>query len=93
MDASPASAPVRITGAPPASGQSPQIIPAAGANFSLSFTALAGYRFLIQRSTNLGDASWITVSNLAPAYSDTPFSFTDSFANPSTYYRTFVTNN
>ena len=80
--------------APPAGGQSPQLANTVGAGqFNLSFPALPGYRYLVLRSTNLGPAaSWTTLTNLPPMFSNYLFNLTDSSTGPAAFYRTFMTN-
>ncbi len=79
--------------APATSGQAPWMTnSSAGGKFGLSFTELAGYRYLLQQSTNLSSGAWITISNLPPSFSNNLFQFSSSFTNQASFYRTAVTN-
>jgi Immunoglobulin I-set domain/Immunoglobulin domain len=77
--------------APAAGGQTPQL--AGGTAGAFSFTALAGYRYLVQRNTNLtAGIGWVTLTNLSPAFSGYVFNYSDNPTSPAAYYRAFMTN-
>jgi hypothetical protein len=80
---------------PPATaGQAPWLTNASQSDrFGFSFSTLAGYRYLVQRSTNLGSlATWVTLTNLPPAFGSFLFSFTDTYSNLAAFYRASMTN-
>ena len=74
----------------PQFGQASGIVPVSGQAVTLNFLGHPGYRYIVQRSTNL--TSWVAVwtTNAPPAG---PFYYTDTFADlnghfPATaYYR------
>ena len=79
--------------APATSGQAPRLTNSVvGGKFGLSFTELAGYRYLLQQNTNLSSGAWITISNLPPSFSNNLFQYSSSFTNQASFYRTAVTN-
>ncbi len=85
--------------APATAGQSPVFTNSSGNlvsgnQFSFTFQQLAGYRYLLQRSTNLSSPIvWTTLTNIPPAFTGAPFNFYDTLSNPGSYYRAFMTNN
>ncbi len=61
------------------------------AQADLGFTALAGYRYLIEYADDLLATNWITLTNLAPAYTNADISLPQSLADaPQRYYRAIV---
>jgi hypothetical protein len=80
--------------APATGSESPTMSGSIGSSFGLSFTTVAGYRYIVQRATNLNQPTvWIEVTNIAPSYSSLSFSFSDLLNSAGSYYRVFVTNN
>ena len=57
--------------APPSGSIAPRvsISPPRAGRVTLSFPTLAGYRYLLQSATTLKGTNWLTVTNLAPAFS------------------------
>jgi len=56
-----------------------------GSNIQFSYTANAGLGYIVQRSTNLSSASWITLGTNTAAVSQVNFSDTNATANPGFY--------
>jgi len=56
-----------------------------GSNIQFSYTANAGLGYIVQRSTNLSSASWITLATNTAADSQVNFSDTNVTANPGFY--------
>ncbi len=58
---------------------------------SFSFNATAGYRYLVQSSTNLGpSANWQTLTNIPPAFNDEWITISESITNLTTFFRAWV---
>ncbi len=79
--------------APATAGQAPRLTNSlSGVRFGLTFTALPGYRYLVQRSTNLSSAHWVTLTNLPPSFTGLLFNWSDGLTSPAAYYRSYMTN-
>jgi len=89
------SAPAQLLVVPPASSATAPLLTATnpGGRFALALAALPGYRYLLQRATNLTPpAIWTTLSNAAPAASGYLILLADPATNPAAFYRAGVTN-